>query len=336
MTGAHIAAIEYYLPARVITNAELDAQHPQWQMGQVALRSGVERRHWCGADETALDLAEGACRRLAERSGFDLGRAGALIFCTQSPDHVMPPNACLLQSRLGLPDTIAAFDFTLACSGFVYGLYLAKALIGSGAVEHVLLVTAETYSKWIHPDDRGPMTLFGDAGAVTLVSAGEPAIGGFLLGTDGHKAGCFMVPAGGARVLRSAETAALLTDHNANIRSAEHLYMNGLAVLDFVKEKIPSVARGLLEQERLTMEDLDLVVFHQASQVTLDHLHVALRIPKQKQFVNIACVGNTVSASLPIALRDAERQGKLTPGMRLMLVGFGVGLSWGACILTWK
>jgi len=156
------------------------------------------------------------------------------------------------------------------------------------------------------------------------------------MGTDGSKAACFMVPAGGARRPRSAETAKLVTDHSNNVRSDEQLYMNGLAVLDFVKEVIPGLVRRLLSQERITLDEVDLVVFHQASQVTIDYLHTALRIPKEKQFVNISTVGNTVSASLAIALRDAELQGQLTPGMRVMLVGFGVGLSWGACMVTWR
>ena len=335
MKGAYIASVDYYLPAHVISNAELAEKHPQWQMDQVVLRSGVKNRHWAKTSETALDLAEVACKKLAARTGFDLNNASAILFCTQSPDHIMPPNACLLQSRLGLPNTIAAFDYTLACSGFIYGLYLAKALVQSGAAEHVLLVTAETYSKWLHPDDRGPATLFGDGAAATLVSVGESAIGSFLLGTDGDSASCFMIPAGGARLPRSAETAQPFKDHNDNIRSAEHLYMNGIAVLDFVKEKIPVLVKGLLEQEKLTIRDLDLVVFHQASQVTLDYLYGSLHIPKEKRFFNISDIGNTVSASIPIGLRVAELQGKLKPGMRVMLVGFGVGMSWGGCILTW-
>lgn len=336
MKGAYIAAIDYHLPARRVGNAELAALHPQWHMEQVVLQSGVENRHWCAPGETALDLADVACRNLATRTRQDLGRVDAILFCTQSPDHAMPSNACLLQSRLGLPQTVAAFDYTLACSGFVYGLYLSKSLVQSGAAEHVLLITAETYSKWIHPDDRGPMTLFGDGAAATLISAGEPAIGGFALRTDGSRGSCFTVPAGGARVPRSAETTRPVRDRSGNVRSAEHLHMDGIAVLDFVKAEIPVLVRELLEQERLTLDDVDLVVFHQGSRVTLDHLHAALRLPAHKQLYDITDVGNAVSASIPIALRNAERQGRLKPGMRVMLVGFGVGMSWGGCIVNWQ
>ena len=337
MTGAFIAAIEYVLPKRRITNAELAQLHPQWKMEQVALRSGVENRYWSNPDETALDLGEQACRKLFTRTGFRTEQINAILFCTQSPDYIMPPNACLLQHRLGLPRTIAALDYSLACSGFVYGVYLSNALVQSGMAGHVLLITAESYSKWIHLDDRGPMTLFGDGAAATLISAGVSGIGSFALATDGGEgASCFIVPAGGARMPRSPETALPKMDKNGNVRAEDNLYMNGAAVLDFVKKEIPTLVRDLLDRENLTLDDLDLIVFHQASQISLDLLHKTLHIPKDKQFIHIADIGNTVSASIPIALREAELQGKLKSGMRVMLVGFGVGLSWGGCIITWQ
>jgi 3-oxoacyl-[acyl-carrier-protein] synthase-3 len=334
--GAYISAVEYTLPQRRVSNAELTEQHPQWKMDQVALRTGVENRYWCGPDETALDLAEAACRKLAARPGVDLAQVDAVLFCTQSPDYPMPPNACLLQSRLGLPRNIAALDYSLACSGYIYGLYMAKALVHSGMARQVLLVTADTYSKWMHPDDRGPITLFGDGAAATLVSAGRLGLGEFAMATDGANSACFMVPAGGARQRRSVETQQAMKDRNGNVRTAENIYMDGAAVLDFVKKEIPGMVAGLMKEAGLRLEDLDFVIFHQASQLTSDFLHRALRIPESKQFSNIARVGNTVSASLPIALRDAELQGLLRPGMSIMLVGFGVGLSWGACIVHWS
>lgn len=335
MPGAYIEAVEYSLPSRIVTNAELAHLHPEWQMDQVSLRTGVESRHWCTSDETALDLAEEACRNLFGRNGFDKMKIDAILFCTQSPDHIMPPNACLLQSRLGLHRTVAALDYTLACSGFIYGLFLARALIISGSAKHILLVTSETYSKWMHPDDRGPVTLFGDGAAVALISSGQDGIGQFRLGTNGADSGCFMVPAGGARMPRSAETSQLEIDSYGNSRSKENLYMNGSAVIDFVKREIPGLVRGLLSQSDLTMDDIDLVIFHQASQVTLDFLKKSLRIPDKKFFNNLLNKGNTVSASIPIALYDAEKLSMLQPGMRVLLAGFGVGLSWGGCIINW-
>jgi 3-oxoacyl-[acyl-carrier-protein] synthase III len=333
--GAYVQAIDYALPARRVDNDALAERHPSWQMERVVTATGVEARYWCDPDETALDLAERACRALAARTGFDLTLVDAVLFCTQSPDYPMPPNACLLQHRLGLRRSLAALDFSLACSGFIYGLYLARALVESGSARHVLLVTADTYSRWMHPDDRGPMTLFGDGAAATLVSAGERKLGAFMLGTDGAGADKFMVPAGGARRPHTDETARPIADTLGNVRSAEQLRMDGPGVLAFVKEQIPPLVHSVLELAELRLSDLDLVLFHQASRVALDHLHRALRISPTQQFSNLRTIGNTVSASLPILLRDAEREGRLRPGCRVLLVGFGVGLSWGGCIVDW-
>lgn len=335
MKGAYISAVEYALPESRLDNAELAEMHPQWHMQQVELQTGVHSRGLCAPNETALDLAETSCRKLFERVGCGVQRIDAVLFCTQSPDYIMPPNACLLQQRLGLPRTVAALDFNLACSGFIYGLYLANSLVSSEAARSVLLVTAETYSKWIHPDDRGPMTLFGDGAAATLIQAGETGIQHFQLGTDGSGAETFLVPAGGARQPRCSDTAKVTADVNGNRRSAENIFMDGQAVLDFVKKEIPGLVRSVLAKANLTLDAIDLVVFHQASQVSLKFLFRALRIPTEKQFVNLGNTGNTVSASIPIALRDAELQQRLKPGMKVLLVGYGVGLSWGGCIVTW-
>jgi 3-oxoacyl-[acyl-carrier-protein] synthase-3 len=334
-TGAYIAAVEYAVPAHVITNEELAKRHPEWQMEKVAVRTGVESRRWCDDSETALDLAEEACHRLFARSeDFAPQQIDVVLFCTQTPDHIMPPNACLLQHRLGLRQNVAALDYSLACSGFVYGLFLANGLVRSGAARNVLIVTAETYSKLSHPDDRGTRTLFGDAGAVTWIGSGQCGIGQFLLGTDGGGATSFCVPGGGAR---RQPLASMTNPSTPGVDApAHHIVMNGAAVFDFVKREIPGLVRDLLCKARLSLDDLDLVLFHQASQLSLDYLHRTLRIPPEKQFIDLLRVGNTVSASLPIVLRDAELAGVLRQGMRVMLVGFGVGLSWGACIVEWS
>ena len=337
MTEAGIAAIGSALPAREVTNEELERLHPDWRMPVVAKRSGVVSRRWCAPDETSLDLGIAASNDLFRRVSITPRDIDAVLFCTQTPDYVMPPNACLLQSRLGIPSTAAALDFSLACSGFLYGLYLARGLVRSGSARNVLLVTAETYSKLFSHDDRGPATLFGDGAAATLITAtGTEGIGPVVLGTDGSTYDMFYVPAGGARVPSTAETCVPVPDRFGSQRSAEHLVMHGAAVLAFVEREImPFVGRAMSEF-RVTWADLDLVVFHQASGATLDLLAARLNIPREKMFSNIERVGNTVSASIPMALRDAADQGRLTPGARVLLVGFGVGMSWGACLVTWN
>ena len=334
--SSRILMVEYALPEHIVTNSEIEALHPEWKMAQVVRRTGVLSRHWCSAEETALDLAEIACRRAEARAPGLIAQSDMILFCTQSPDHWMPPNACLLQQRLGLPRETAALDFSLACSGFVYGLYLANALLASGSARQVLFVTAETYSKWMHPNDRGPVTLFGDGAAVTILSVFNSPPLQFALGSDGSGANTFCVPAGAARTPRSAESARESTDASGNVRSAEHLLMDGPAVLDFVKKEMPRIVYKYLADVGETLDSVDLVLLHQASQVGLDYLNHALAVPPAKQFSNIANIGNTVSASIPIALRDAERAGVLQPGMRVLLVGFGVGLSWGTVLITWN
>ena len=334
--NAVIVGVDYALPSHEVSNEELDAAHPAWRMREVAKRTGVKSRHLAAPGETALDLGERASRALLDRLAIAPDGIDGLIVCTETPDQIMPPNACLLQHRLGLSKTTMAFDYTLACSGYIYGLFMAKSFIGSGALTSILLVTGDTYSSLIASGDRGTVTLFGDGVAATLVRASDaPGVGEIVLGTDGGPAACFQVPAGGARLPRSAETAVIHRDSSGNERSLEHIAMNGAAVLEFVKREVPGNVALVLERAGLTMEQIDLVVCHQASQMSFDTLKRALRIPDSKLFINIERLGNTVSASIPIALRDAELAGALKPGAKVLLVGFGVGLSWGSCVLQW-
>ena len=330
---AEIAAIEYALPDRCVTNDELDRLHPSWSIHKVAEHTGVHARFVCGEEETALDLAIVACERLLERVEVAREDVDAIVFCTQSPDYVMPPNATLLQHRLGLPLGVAAFDYSLACSGFIYGLWMGKALIESNLAENILLVTAEAYSKYINPGDRGTMALFGDGAAATLLRVGTKGVGEFVLGTDGSGGQRFIVPAGGAKVPRSKATCVEKVDASGNGRTQENIYMDGPAVLAFVKQQVPRCVRELLGKTGYTYDDISMFIFHQASAMSLDYLERALAIPTEKLYRNLSRVGNTVSASIPIAIRDAQDEGVIAPGSRLLLTGFGVGYSWGACVV---
>jgi 3-oxoacyl-[acyl-carrier-protein] synthase-3 len=333
-----IAGVDYALPERCITNAELAREHPDWDMAKIEVRSGVVERRVCVADETALDLGQRAAERLLGRLDVAPGDIGALIVCTQSPDYIMPPNSCLLQDRLKLPTSIPAFDFNHACSGYVYGLYLARSLILAGDPDSILLVTADSYSRYLHPDDRSTVTLFGDGGAATLIRGCTDERSGlreFSLGTDGNGAELFWIEAGGARVPRTTETARSFTDPGGSAGSPENIYMDGPGVLAFVRKRVTTAVQELLTKANAALNDVDLVVFHQASALSLDYLERWLGVPAGKSFRNLGTIGNTVSASIPIALRDAERAGRLQPGMRVLLVGFGVGLSWGVCVVDW-
>lgn len=320
--GAEIVGIEYALPARIVTNADLEREYPAWDMPAVARKTGVVERHVAAEGECASDLAFQACERLLAATGVRREEVDGLLVCTQSPDFIMPPTSAILQRRLGLPTTVAAFDYTLACSGFVYGLAISRAFIESGILGTVLLVTCDTYSKYIRPDDRATRTLFGDGAAATLIRRGRAGIGHVELGTDGSGAEAFIVREGGCRVPSTPGTSPTIA-------------MDGLAVLGFVKREVPGLTHRLLRRGGVTRDDVDLFVFHQASQVSLDVLASSLEIPPSRLLVSLTHVGNNVSSSIPMGLRDAWAAGRLKPGMLLATVGFGVGFSWGGALLRW-
>ena len=334
MTTIQVVDVAYRLPDGVLSNAELRHDHPDWNMDRIEKRTGVRLRHIAAPEETALDLALAACLRLFAANPTLRSRVDAVLFCTQSPDYVMPPNSAVLHKLLDLDESVFALDFNLACSGYVYGLALALGLAASGIAKNILLVTADTYSRYVHPLDRSARVLFGDAAAATwLVATDQPGLIDVVCGTVGREGDAFMVPAGGCRVPRSVESAIPIRDLTGNIRTAENIRMDGQAVMTFMKRVIPSHVRGVLGRNGLTIEDVQCVVFHQASASALDWLEEELHVAAGQSFRNLLHVGNTVSASIPIALKDAMTQGLARPGGKILLVGFGVGLSFGSAIL---
>jgi 3-oxoacyl-[acyl-carrier-protein] synthase-3 len=333
---SHIAQIAYHLPEKTLTNDELSSLYPEWSAERIFEKTGIRERRVSAAGETALDLAEQACAKLLREGGVDKGTIDFLLLCTQSPDYYLPTSACLLQARLGLARSCGALDFNLGCSGFVYGLSLAKGLIAGGVAKRVLLATAETYSKLIHPMDKSVRTIFGDAAAATLVDGGGAlGIGEFALGTDGAEPAHVIVPAGAMRRPRSGETGLAREDESGNVRSDDNIFMNGPEIFNFTLDVVPETLERTLALNGLAKQDVDLFVFHQANVFMLTALRRAIKIPEDKFFVDIADIGNTVSSSIPIALARAEAKGRLKAGMKVMVVGFGVGLSWGATVLTW-
>ena len=334
-TRADIKGTAYVLPDRAVTNEMLTAENPQWDMTRVMARTGVATRYVTRVDETAFDLACRACDLLFAEHPEARERIDAILFCTQSEDYVMPPNSSLLHGYLGFPEEVFAIDFNLACSGFVYGLAIAQSLLASNIATNVLLVTADTYSKYINPGDRAARSLFGDGAAATWVAASDSDRGliDIQCSTSGKNHRMFIVPAGGYRTPRTPETAIARADDSGNLRSLENIHMDGAGILSFVNARVPRQVRAILARSQMTIDDIDLVIFHQASQMALESLNLRLRIPNEKSFTNLREVGNTVSASIPIALRDATDQGRVRPGDRILLCGFGVGMSWATAIL---
>jgi len=330
-----IESIAYAFPRHRLDNAELKAAYPDWDFERLEKRTGVLSRYVASEGETALDFAVQACEKLDREGRLKPSEIDALIFCTQSPDYIMPPNSALLHGKLGLKSSVLAFDITMACSGYLYGLQLASSLIQSGAAKRVLLATADTYTRYIHPGDRATRCLFGDGGAVSVLAASENGRGirDIRCGTAGRHFEKFLIQAGGMRVPRSAETAQETTDYSGNVRTAEHIKMDGLGVLSFFNSTIPATVKETLAKNGLSMNDIDLFIFHQASQVALDSMISALRIPAEKAVVDLAETGNLVSASIPVALSRALESGRAKPGQLVLLCGFGVGLSWGTALV---
>ena len=327
---AYIKDIAYYLPERVVTNEELVEEFPEWSVDKIADKVGVLERHVAAPDETATDMAVKAAKALFEKGEAKKEEIDFVMLCTQSPDYFLPSSACIIQDRLGLPTSCGALDFNLGCSGYEYGLALAKGLIMSGVSKNVLLLTAETYNKYLHTRDKGNRTIFGDGASATVVSTeGFAEIGQFNLGTDGSGAKNLIVKTGASR--RPEKINDLTYDEGGNPRSSDYLFMDGSEIFMFTLVKVPKMLKAVLAANDLQKEDIDLFVFHQANKYMLEHLRKKLKIEEDKFFVNLPNVGNTVSSTIPIALCDARNEGKMKGN--ILLAGFGVGLSWGGTIL---
>jgi len=336
---ASISAIEYFLPETTVSTGDLSAEFPEWSVEKIDSKTGIRDRHIVGTEECSSDLAFAASQKLFESGACRPEQIDFVLLCTQSPDYFLPTTACLLQDRLGIPTSTGALDFNLGCSGFVYGLGLAEGLISSGQASNVLLLTAETYSKFLNPQDRSVRTIFGDAAAATLVGsvdAPTPLIGPFVYGTDGSGGPNLIVPTGGMRKARTAESGIASVDEGGNVRSEDNLYMNGAEIFNFTLTAVPQSVQALLDKSGSKLEDIDLFVFHQANKYMLDHLRKRMKIPEDKFQLAMSHCGNTVSSTIPIALKHASSDGKLKEGSLVMLVGFGVGYSWGATLLRWS
>lgn len=330
---ATIETIEYVFPQQELTTAHLAQQFPESSVAKIAARTGIHNRHIAAESECASDLAVAAAEKVFASGVTQPSSIDFILFCTQSPDYFLPTSACLIQKRLGIPTTAGALDFNLGSSGFIYGLGLAEGLIASNQASNILLLTADTYSKFIHPQDRSVRTIFGDAGAATLVTAVPskvPILGPFVYGTDGSGAENLMVPAGGLRTPRSPQTSECTTDASGNTRSAENLFMNGPEVFNFTLDVVPACFQTLLAKANISLDSVDLFVFHQANLIMLNYLREKLGIPENKFCMALKDCGNTVSCSIPIALQPALKG--LKAGARVVMVGFGVGYSWGATL----
>jgi 3-oxoacyl-[acyl-carrier-protein] synthase III len=318
MIGVKISKIEYYTPDNVLDNKEVSSIMPGWTAKKIYDKIGINSRYISASNESALDLAAEACLKIGKC--LDFNQIESLILCTQSPEYLLPTGACILQNRIGLKSNTMCFDFNLGCSGYIYGLAIAKGLIQSKIIKNCLFVTADTYSKYLDVKDGSNRAIFGDGATVTfLESTEENQIFDFVLGTDGSGSNNLIVNGGATKDIQNSKPV---------------LYMNGAEIFDFTNKSVPLLVSDTLKENSMELGDIDYFVFHQANMYMLDHLRKKIGIPLDKFLVDMENFGNTVSSTIPIVLANKLNSGlNQLRGKRIMLVGFGVGYSWGAVII---
>ncbi len=259
-----------------------------------------------------------------------------LLFCTQTPDHWIPSNACILHGRLGLSDAVSAFDLNMSCSGYIYGLEIARNYILSGSAENVLLITADTYSKYIHPNDRATRVLFGDGAAVTWITKSDTSAGiiDVQCGTQGKDFDAGIVPAGGCRMPFNSETSVEFEDRSGNIKTKQNLHLDGIRIFLFTKSKVPGLVKDMLSRNSMSVGDIDKYVFHQASLSILQSIAKFIGLDQHQTINTLEKIGNTVSSSIPITLAIGFESEQIKKNDKIILAGYGAGLSWGVALIN--
>ena len=325
---AGIKSIATYFPKNRVDNEELIRRFglsTEFLMDKV----GVMTRAIADKDETTSDMCFAAAQLLFKKNpALDPSAVDLLIVCTQNPDYRLPHTSALLQDRLNLPNTVAAFDINLGCSGYVYSLAVCKSLIESLGFKNVVLLTADPYSKVLDPEDSSSAAVFGDAATATWLSnRADNTIGLFTFGTDGSRAADLMIRGGGVKFPFSGPGS------NASGQGLEDpfLRMNGKRLFRFIKKTVPNDVRMCIEKNKARIEEIDYFIFHQASKYAVDSLREDLNLDESKVVCDMLHSGNTISSSIPCVLRTVlEKEGS---GKKIILSGFGVGLSWGSCLI---
>lgn len=335
-TNACIEAIATYLPEAVLTNDMLQAAFPELKIKELTRLTGVGQRHIAAPGETAGDMAFRAAEKLFGQYPVYREQVDFIIFCSAGRDYLTPATACVLQHRLHLSESVGAFDFNQGCTGYLYGLSMAKGLVATGVARKVLLLTSEAITNTIHPLDKSNRAIFGDGATASLIAATDrpdAGIGDFVFGTDGSHHEDIIVRHGGERFPLPESAEADFLDAFGNVRNHARFYMNGSAVFQFSVGKAPLLVQQLLEKNKLHMNDVDLFVFHQANLVILETIGKKLKLAPAKNHIYLAQTGNTVASTIPFAIEDALLKKKIGQGSSLLLGGFGVGFSWGGTIV---
>ncbi|MHA8053738.1 ketoacyl-ACP synthase III [Aquirufa sp. OSTEICH-129A] len=328
---AVIKSIASYLPEFILTNENLAQEFPEWQVDKILNKVGIRQRHISG-NESITEMAVKASVKLFESSILKPVDVDYILLCTQSPDYILPTSACILQNELNIPITAGALDFNQGCSGFIYGLSLAKGLIAAGIAKNILLITSEAYSKHINIEDKSNRAIFGDAATATWIGTGTGLeINNFKLGTDGKGANNLIIKNGGSRFPK--DECKSYIDINGILRDNNCLYMNGSEIFNFTLESIPGLVKNTLTINNLKFDDVNWFVFHQANAFMLQHLRKKIGIPEEKFPIELEMTGNTVSSTIPLVLEKLINKKNIKTNQNLMLTGFGVGYSWGSVIV---
>ena len=333
--NVRMAGLASAVPERALDIEDVAQQFGRDMSSKISESTGVLRRRVVSGTTCTSDLCFAAAERLIDSLSWPRDSVEALIFVSQTPDYLCPATSCSLHRRLELSKHCAAFDINLGCSGYVYGLSVASQFVSCGTARRVLLLVGDTFSRVVSPLDRSTAPLFGDAGTATALEYHEGDISPvFGLGTDGAGERHLLVPAGGFRNPHTAQSTQRKERDDGNVRADEDLYMNGPEIFKFTLCEVPPLFQQTLQAADWKLDDVDAVVMHQANAFILRYLAKKLKIPSEKLILTLQEYGNTSSASIPLAISEAWAGRGIHSPLRLLLLGFGVGWSWGAAAIT--
>jgi len=329
-----IKGIAACVPSSIKKNVDVNGLMDERTLKAAIKQTGIDERRISGDGVCSSDLCYHAAEKLLKDLKIARESIDFLIFVSQSPDFRIPATAIILQNRLKLSTTTAAFDINLGCSGYVYGLSVAYSFASQAKVNRVLLLVGDTVTKFSSPQDKSTALLFGDAGTATLIEKSEKYGNTyFSLNSDGDGANSLIIKGGGYRNPSSQETLLQKEDSSGNRRNDEQLFMDGAEIFNFTIKEIPNDIKTLLQYSEKKIEDIDTLVYHQANKFMLDYLTKKLKFPKEKVVYSIDKFGNTSSASIPVTI-VTNFTGTGNCGRNVVLSGFGVGLSWGTALLN--
>ncbi len=336
-TNSYIKHLNYILPSKKVSNDDLQKAFKNEIAPGDFEKLGIKNRFVIDGNVKASDLAFDAAIKLISENKIDKSEIDALIYCSAHHDYITPQTSCVLHGRLGLEENVATFDLTHGCSGYVYGLFLAKSLIESSGMKNILFLTGSTLSQYLHPKDKASLMVFGDGASATLICADEKtnsSIGNFVMRTDGKGIEKIIIRDGGDRNHIGKNSHIEKTDAYGNVYSDATFFMDGISVFLFTLKKVPPLIEDTLAKNNLTKDNIDLYILHQANIFINEQIRKKLKIAPEKFFHFVENCGNTVHATIPIALSEAIKAGKAKKGDKILLAGFGVGLSWGATVIT--